>query len=65
MKTATLFVVIALVIQTIANVYFVLLNFKVMEYDGTIQKFLQPIFLLISIALLVFFIQLYQKQAKN
>lgn len=65
MKSVTLIAVIATVIQTIASFYYLLINFEVLHYDSDIQKVMQPLFFLSSVGLMVFFIQLYNKQPKN
>lgn len=65
MKTATLLAVIAIIIQTLASFYYLLINFEILHYDISMQKITQPFFFLSNIGLLVFFISLYQKQPKN
>lgn len=65
MKTATLLAVIAMVIQTLASLYYLLLNYEVFNFDSSLNKIIEPLFFLSSVGLLVFFISLYQRQPKN
>ncbi len=65
MRTVTLIAVIAMAIQIVASFYYLLLDFKVIEYSQPVGKIMQPLFFLSNVGLLIFFIQLYQKQSKN
>lgn len=65
LKQATLIAVIALGIQTLLGFYYLLVSFDAIDFDRTVQKIAQPLMFLSSVGLLVFFIQLYQKQPDN
>ena len=65
MRNATLIAIIAVAIDTIASLYYLLQSYRVFEYNETISKIMQPLFLLSNVGLLVFFILLYQKQSKT
>ena len=65
MRTATLIVIIALGFEILASLYWLLIDFKVVDYNETITRIIRPVYLLCNVALLVFFIMLYQKQTKN
>ena len=65
MKTATLIALVSMAIQTLASTYFLLLSFRVIDYSRSLNEIMQPLYFLSNVGLLIFFIQLYQKQTKN
>jgi len=65
MRTATLIVIIALGFEILASLYWLLIDYRVVDFNETITKIIRPVYLLSNVALLVFFITLYQKQTKN
>lgn len=67
MKLITLIAVIATVIGTIVSFYNMLIDFNILdiEYDTDINKLLSLLVVLSRVGLMVFFIQLYNKQPKN
>lgn len=65
MRNATLIAVIAAAIDTLASFYYLLQNLRVLEYDETVSRIIQPLFFLSSAGILVFFIVLFQKQIKK
>lgn len=65
MKTATLIAIIAVAIDALASLYYLLQFYRVIEYSSGISEVIQPLFFLSNVGLLVFFILLYQKQSKN
>ena len=65
MKTATLIAIIAMVIQALASLYYLLVTFEVLHFDSSMQKVINSLYFLSNIGLMIFFIQLYQKQPKN
>lgn len=65
MKLITLIAVIAMVIQTIVSFYILLIDFDILGYDTDINKLFSLLNVLSKVGLMVFFIQLYNKQPKN
>jgi hypothetical protein len=67
MKLITLIAVIATVIGTIVSFYNMLIDFNILdiEYDTDINKLISLLVVLSRVGLMVFFIQLYNKQPKN
>ncbi len=65
MRTATLIAIIALSLEILASLYWLLIDFKVVDYSETITRIIRPVYLLSNAGLLAFFIMLYQKQTKN
>jgi hypothetical protein len=65
MKTVTLVAIIAMALDTVASLYWQLVDFRALEYNELLARLIRPLYLLSNIGLLVFFIYLYQKQSKN
>lgn len=65
MRTPTLIVIIALGLEILASLYWLLIDFRVVDFNETITRIIRPVYLLTNVALLVFFIMLFQKQTKN
>lgn len=64
MKAVTLIAIIAISLQVLGSLYFALLTYDIMEPNETIIQIVRPLSLLAELALLVFFIRLFQKQTK-
>lgn len=65
MKEVTLVAIIAIILDTLASLYFSLQRFEVFRFNETIiSDIFSTFFLLSNIGLLIFFIRLYQKQLK-
>lgn len=65
MKSVTLIAIIAMALDTLASLYWQLVDLRALEYNESLARFIRPLYLLSNIGLLVFFIYLYQKQSKN
>jgi len=65
MKAVTLIAIIAISLQVLGSLYFALLTYDIMEPNETIIQIVRPLTLLAELALLVFFIRLFQKQTKQ
>lgn len=65
MRNATLIALIAAAIDTLASLYYLLIDLRVLEYDDEFSQFIRPLFFLSSVGLLVFFAILFQKQSKK
>ena len=63
MKAITLVAVIGICLQVLASIYYQLINHNIIEPDRTLTDIVGPFFLIGNIALLIFFIRLYQKQS--
>lgn len=64
MKAVTLIAIIAISLQVLGSLYFALLTYDIMEPNDTIVQIVRPLSLLAELALLIFFIRLFQKQTK-
>lgn len=64
MKAVTLIAMIGIILEVLAGVYFSLGRLQILEFDRTLSDIMSSMYLLGSIALLVFFIRLYQKQSE-
>lgn len=64
MKAVTLIAIIAISLQVLGSLYFALLTYDIMEPNETIIQIVRPLSLLAELALLIFFIRLFQKQTK-
>ena len=65
MKTATLIAIISMALQTLASLIYVLQTLNVIEYSRSLGEIMPPLYFISNVGLLVFFIQLFQKQSKN
>lgn len=65
MKSITLLVIVFLAIQVCVGIYYTLANFELIHFNYQYNKFIQPLYLLTDIILMIFFISLYQRQPKN
>lgn len=62
MKDATLIAIIAIVVELLGSIYYLLTVFEVVNYNPLVGKAMQLLFILSHIGLLVFFVQLYKRQ---
>lgn len=65
MKTATLIAIIAMAIQVLAGLVYLLQAFELIKPSLSTYQMIQPLYVLSDIGVLIFFIYLYQKQSKN
>jgi hypothetical protein len=65
MKTAIFIALVAAIMQVFGSLYYLLMNFDIIKYNATANKIVQPIFFLSNIGLLIFFIQLYDKESRK
>ena len=65
MRTVTLIAIVAMALEILASLYWQLIDLHAFNYNEKVAMFIRPVYLLSNIGLLIFFIQLYQKQSKN
>jgi len=64
MKSVTLIAMIGLILEVLAGLYFSLGRLDLYRYDPVLTDIMSSMYFLGSIALLIFFIRLYQKQSE-
>ena len=65
MRTVTLIAIISMAIQTLAGLYYLLEAYRVIDYNRSVNEIMQPLYFLSNVGLMLFFIQLYNKQSKT